>query len=253
MAKAKAKKATTKRAVPPSNSQRTDIMFVLDESGSMQSQQDAVIEGLNAFFEQLKKDKTDDCTVSLVKFDTTSRKWLFKNESLERIPTLTAKDYKPLAGTPLYDAIMEAAAEFKVSSIGTDRRLFCIYTDGEENSSQKYKLEDVQRLVKDMKETWTFTFLGANIDAYAAGTSLGINASNIGQTRHGSVRNSMSALASATNSFRASGVSGQSISGYYNAEEQVLMNAPDAEEVTTTTTTTRINRKRNAQSPTHKT
>jgi len=149
----------------------THVSILLDESGSMNSCRDQVIEGFNDYVGKLK-DNGSDIRITLTKFDSNGVITVYKDEALNNIPKLNHETYKPNALTPLYDAIGKTINKIKKFS----KTLFVIYTDGQENASKEYTLDSVRKLIKDKeKKDWGFVFLGADIDAWAqGGMSLGM-------------------------------------------------------------------------------
>lgn len=159
----------------------TEIVFVLDESGSMSSLKSDTIGGFNSLIE---KQKTEDgeAIVSTVLFSTESRV-LLDRVPLGEVEELTDKDYCPCGGTALLDAVGGA-----VKHIGNihkyarpedvpEHTLFVITTDGMENSSRRYSADKVKKLISRQQEKygWEFVFLGANIDAAETAASIGIS------------------------------------------------------------------------------
>jgi hypothetical protein len=148
------------------------IHVVLDRSGSMSSIREETISGFNVYLDRLRDDKDHKYWVSLTQFDLNEGPELtvtWADKPLEEIGQLTMADYQPRGGTPLHDAIGECIK--RTESKGRAVTMVII-TDGEENSSREYKLDDIKALVKQKEgEGWTFVFLGADIDSYATGVS----------------------------------------------------------------------------------
>jgi len=152
----------------------THMILVLDESGSMGGVKDATIEGINSLVNKQKQDP-GDFTTALYKFsEKTSPKVVFTE--------LNGSSYTPYGGTALNDAVCMATEEEgkwlseKPEEERPDKVVVVIVTDGYENSSKTYTLSDVKDRIKHQEEVynWKFVFLGANIDAFHAGSSYGI-------------------------------------------------------------------------------
>lgn len=152
----------------------THMILILDESGSMDSLQDATIEGVNSLVAKQKQDP-GDFTTSLYKF----------NNCVSNHDTFTELNkmlYCPCGSTALFDAVCTAVDKEgqmlhrKPESERPDKVIVVIVTDGQENASKEFKIEDVKSRVKTQEEqyNWQFVFLGANIDAFATGSSYGI-------------------------------------------------------------------------------
>ncbi len=158
----------------------TEIVFILDESGSMSNLKSDTIGGFNSLIEK-QRGEEGEAVVSTVLFSTQSRV-LHDRIPLEEIKKMADKDYCPSGGTALLDAV--GAAVKHISNIHKYARdedvpehtLFVITTDGMENSSKYYTAKAVKKLISRQQEKygWEFVFLGANIDAAETAESLGI-------------------------------------------------------------------------------
>lgn len=163
------------------NNNITEIVFILDRSGSMSGLEKDTIGGFNAMIEKQKK-QDGKAYVSTVLFDHGSVV-LHDRLPLEQIKPMTEDDYTVRGCTALLDAIGGA-----VKHIGNIHRyarpedvpehtMFVITTDGLENASRKYNSRDIKRLIESKKEEgWEFLFIGANIDAIETANDYGISA-----------------------------------------------------------------------------
>jgi hypothetical protein len=203
----------------PSNG-NTLIHVVLDETGSMNSCWDSTISSFNEFIGGQKSTAAGECNVSLSKFSTSGYGYrglslqqgsavrdLFVNVSVQNAPLLTRTNYTPNGGTNLYDAIGSTVRRIEAQlapQASVPNVLVVIITDGEENSSQEFTQAGVRELIKAKEqEGWTFLYLGANQDAFQAGSGLGLAK---GQTMTYSTNNmdaTMSTLSAATSSYRS--------------------------------------------------
>ena len=164
---------------------KTHVIFIIDESGSMSSSATDVRGGFNSYVDQLK---TNGNTYSLtaIKFGTKVRP-LFANLALNDVPKLTEENYTPLDTTALYDAIghgMSAAKEqwgTKAKPYGEDPVIMIIMTDGFENASREHTKEMITAEMKKREEAgnWTFTYLGADQDAWSIASGLGLAKGNV--------------------------------------------------------------------------
>ena len=159
----------------------TEIVFILDRSGSMAGLEKDTIGGFNAMIEKQKK--TDGLAyVSTVLFDNTSEV-IHDRVPLHQMTAMTEDDYYVRGCTALLDAIGGAVKH--ISNVHRYARpedvpaktLFVITTDGMENASRHYTAEKVKGMIKRQKERcgWEFLFLGANIDAVEAAGRIGID------------------------------------------------------------------------------
>lgn len=159
----------------------TEIVFILDRSGSMSGLEADTIGEFNAMIEKQKK-AAGKALISTVLFDHVSTV-LHDRVPLERVEPMTDRDYTVRGSTALLDAIGGAIrhiANVHKYAREEDRpmhTLFVITTDGMENASRDYNIETVRRMIRRQKEQgWEFLFLGANIDAVKTAGSFGIGA-----------------------------------------------------------------------------
>ena len=158
----------------------TEIVFILDRSGSMRGLEGDTIGGFNAMIEKQKKEP-GEALISTILFDNESSV-LHDRMPLSEIPKMTSKDYHVRGCTALVDAI--GGAIHHIENIHKYARpedvpahtMFIITTDGQENASYKYSSETVKKMIERQKEQhgWEFLFIGANIDAVETAASFGI-------------------------------------------------------------------------------
>jgi len=171
--------------MPTKNTKKVkqEIVIVIDKSGSMSSSRDDVIGGFNTYIADLKKDEDTDVKLTLVMFDTYVHK-LHSGKAIKDVSELCSKTYCPGGSTALNDAVMEAVADvetrLKKSKAKDDPQVIVVvFTDGEENASNKFKKDAVSDKRKEKEaEGWAFIFMGADMDAWAAGSSYGMSAGN---------------------------------------------------------------------------
>ncbi len=158
----------------------TEIVFILDRSGSMAGLEGDTIGGFNAMIEK-QKGEPGEAYVSTVLFDNYSEV-LHDRLPLEKVPRMTGKDYYVRGCTALLDAVGSAIHhignihKYAREEDRPERTLFVITTDGMENASRRYSYEKVRSMIRRQKETygWEFLFLGANIDAAEEAARFGI-------------------------------------------------------------------------------
>lgn len=158
----------------------TDIVFILDRSGSMAVVEDETIKGYNDF---LKKERKNEgkVLVTTVLFDD-CYEVLYSRENINQVKKLTNQEYYARGCTALMDAIGKTIVTMDKEINDDNRVLVVIMTDGLENASKEYNRELVKKMIKKHKK-WEFVFLGANIDSYAEGSSIGIAKSKIANFR----------------------------------------------------------------------
>ncbi len=159
----------------------TEIVFILDRSGSMSGLESDTIGGFNSMIEKQKREE-GECFVSTVLFDNESVV-LHDRIKLENVPAMTEKDYVVRGCTALLDAI--GGAIHHIGNIHKYARredvpahtMFVITTDGQENASRYYTSEKVKKMIERQKEKygWEFLFIGANIDAVETAARYGID------------------------------------------------------------------------------
>lgn len=154
----------------------TEIVVILDRSGSMQSAKSDHEGGLRSFVEDQKK-LDGDVRFTLIQFDSVDpREVVYDGVRLDEVKDITLV---PRGGTPLLDAIGLGVAHVteRINKASTKPEVICmIITDGEENSSTEFSLGRVKQLLADKeKDNWSFLFLGANIDAFATSGALGMS------------------------------------------------------------------------------
>jgi Mg-chelatase subunit ChlD len=159
----------------------TEIVVVLDRSGSMHSVVDDTIGGFDSFVETQKK-AGDNASLTLVQFDD-EYEVVYQDKAILSVPSI--KDiYRPRGCTALLDAIGKTIVNVgtklasKSESDRPNKVIFVIITDGEENSSKEYTKEKVFEMVRHQESIykWEFVFLGANQDAIQTGSAYGFKA-----------------------------------------------------------------------------
>lgn len=157
----------------------TEIVFILDRSGSMGGLESDTIGGFNAM---LKKQKQEEgkAFVTTVLFDHECFT-LHDRLPVEQVPEMTSKDYTVRGCTALLDAIgstiehIQSIHRYARKEDVPARTMFVITTDGMENASKRFSGSSVKKLINQQKKKgWEFLFIGANIDAIATARDFGI-------------------------------------------------------------------------------
>jgi uncharacterized protein YegL len=158
----------------------TELVFILDRSGSMSGMESDTIGGFNGFIES-QKALDGKATLTTVLFDNSWR-MLHDGVDLHEVKPMTTADYMAYGGTAMLDAIGEVInkVQDRHDELGTEKPenvLFVITTDGEENSSRKFTKSQIEKMIKHQTNGhgWKFMFLGANMDAVKEAESIGIN------------------------------------------------------------------------------
>lgn len=163
------------------NNNLTEMVFIIDMSGSMSRLSSDTIGGYNTLINQQKEEK-GSANVTTVLFDDRYI-MLYDNTDIKDIPEMTSKEYQPCGCTALLDAVGKT-----INSIGArlnntpedekpSKVVFTIITDGYENSSVEYSWDKVKEMITHQREkyNWIFTFIGANIDTMEVSNNLGID------------------------------------------------------------------------------
>jgi hypothetical protein len=208
------------------NTKLSHIVFVLDESSSMGSCWDSTIAGYN---EYLAGQRTDaertgiETLVSLYKFNGSQVNCVFDRVNVTSVKPLDKKGYSPSGGTNLHDAVGGALMQInnQLSAKHKSEResvIITILTDGEENQSRTFRAADIKGMVEKAEaKNWGFMFLGANIDAFHAGSTLGFGATNTIQFSTKNMSESINAASSMTSRMRSAYASGLDTSATYAA------------------------------------
>lgn len=162
----------------------TELVFILDKSGSMCGLSEDTIGGFNSMLEAQKKEN-GECFVSTVFFNDRSSV-IHDRLPIDKVEPITSKDYMPCGSTALLDALGDA-----IKHIGNihkyarpedvpSKTIFVITTDGYENSSYKYSSNTIKKLITNKQEKygWEFMFIAANIDAIETANDYGIRKKN---------------------------------------------------------------------------
>ena len=161
----------------------TEIVFIIDKSGSMCGLEADTIGGFNSMIAKQKEENAGEAFVTTILFDT-AQKMVHDRLPLENVPEMTGKDYCPGGCTALLDALGDTIRHIsKIHRYGRKedvpaKTVFVITTDGMENSSRRYSSDEVRAMIRKEKEKygWEFLFLGANIDAVETAARVGIGA-----------------------------------------------------------------------------
>lgn len=160
----------------------TELVFILDKSGSMSGLEKDTIGGYNSMLEQQRK-VDGECVVTTVLFDN-HYELLHDRIDIRAIQPITAKEYFVGGSTALLDAIGKTIHKIGTVQKNTtedyraEKVMFVIITDGEENASRHYSSMQIREMIQRQKERygWEFIFLGANIDAVETAGRFGIDA-----------------------------------------------------------------------------
>ena len=159
----------------------TEIVFILDRSGSMAGLEDDTIGGFNAMIEK-QKAEPGQAIVSTVLFDN-ERDVIHDRVDIQNVQPMTRKEYYVRGCTALLDAVGKAihhignVHKYAREEDRPEKTLFVITTDGMENASREYSYDRLKKMIQRQKEKygWEFIFLGANIDAAKEAARFGIS------------------------------------------------------------------------------
>lgn len=162
----------------------TEIVFILDRSGSMGGLESDTIGGFNSLINKQKKEE-GEAYISTILFDD-QVETLYDRVELQEVPVMSDKEYYVRGCTALLDAIGETVERISTihkyarSEDVPEKTLFVITTDGMENASKRYSYDKIKKMIskRQEKDSWEFLFLGANIDAIGTAGKMGIKASH---------------------------------------------------------------------------
>ena len=160
----------------------TELVFILDRSGSMHGLEKDTIGGFNSVLER-NKALPGDANITTILFDHRYT-ILHDRQPIRSVAPITERDYSPAGMTALLDAVGQAIRKIDnvMAHTAEDYRAgkvqFVIITDGLENASKEYSAQRVKQMIRDRqdKDGWDFLFLGANMDAIAVAEDMGIQA-----------------------------------------------------------------------------
>lgn len=163
----------------------TELVFILDKSGSMAGLESDTIGGFNAMLRK-QQELPGTCRITTVLFDN-RYELLHDRIDIRAVSPMTEKEYQVGGATALLDAIgrtihklvrvqKNTAEEYRAENV-----MFVIITDGAENASREYSLQKVKAMIQEEKEKhgWEFVFLGANMDAVETAGRFGISADRV--------------------------------------------------------------------------
>lgn len=202
--------ATKTKKKTKTETETIHLGLLIDESGSMAGNVESVVQGCNEFVAGLREDEevaAKDVRGTLAMFDLGGDpnvvRVKYSGTPLAEIPQLTGADYRPRGSTPLNDAVLATISQLEREAKDGDKVMLVIFTDGRENASEANAQAVSQKIAEREKAGWTFIYLGANQDAWAAGGAIGISANtskNFSATRRGT-RGTMRAMASMASTY----------------------------------------------------
>lgn len=159
----------------------TELVFIIDKSGSMSGLENETIKGFNELLNNQKKQK-DKALITTILFNTTMQ-FINERKDINEVKEITLNDYRVGGCTALLDAIGNAINYILNNQINDKENeynnMVVIITDGLENSSLEFSYEKINSLInKKQKEDWQFIFLGANIDVIKEANKMGIASDN---------------------------------------------------------------------------
>lgn len=195
------------------------ICFVLDESGSMYYSINDVLGGFQKFIDEQKQIKDGECIISVYRFSNTV-KCDYLGKSIDQIPTL---QYNPKGCTAMNDGIGTAIDEVGMwlndmdESERPSKNLIVIMTDGLENASKEYTLQDVKDRIKHQEEkyNWSFVYMGTDLSDLEEAKTLGISLASV--SSRDNVKNNYSHINSYASNYR----SAATLDGIMEAEKEL--------------------------------
>ena len=159
---------------------KTEILFVIDRSGSMQSIRQTAIDGFNQYIES-QRSVAGECRCTFIQFDDVYE-IVYQGVPLHAVEQLTDATFKPRGGTALLDAMgwtFDRQGKRIHDERWADLVIMVVLTDGGENASRHFKRERIFEMTRHAESNgWSFVYLGANQDAFATAASLGVTMSS---------------------------------------------------------------------------
>lgn len=152
--------------------EETNVVFILDRSGSMAGTERDTIGGYNSYIDKFKE---KNAKITTVLFDD-QYEMITTREDVNNVPKLTRKQYFVRGCTALLDAIGKSIKFMEAEH--AEKVIFIITTDGYENASREFNKAQIREMIRGHKK-WEFIYIGADIDAYDEGRSIGIDDANI--------------------------------------------------------------------------
>ena len=184
---------------------KTEIIVVLDRSGSMHLCESDVVGGFNAFIEE-QKNGEGDAFITLAQFDN-KYEIVYEQVPVDKVDKL---NFQPRGGTALLDAvgrtIIASKSRLNKDRSGIDSVIFVVITDGEENSSIEFKKSQIAEMTMECENEcgWKFVYLGANQDAFAEAGSMGFCSSGtMAYDSSKGTRSMFDSLSRGTSSYRS--------------------------------------------------
>lgn len=180
--------ALSEDTTPVEHTDKYKIVVVLDESGSMDCIRDSMRTALNGLISEQRTVKERPCNFTLVKFSDNVHR-VIKNKPLDQVKSLEQSDYSPNGNTALYDAVGDTINWYRHER----DVLMVIITDGQENSSKKYRKDQVLRMIKEKEQYagWSYVYLSCDLNTAAQGDGIGLSTSKacsnciVAQSRYG--------------------------------------------------------------------
>lgn len=182
---------------------KTRIGFLLDETGSMSVIRDQTVDGTKEYLKKLKSGKGIRLTMMWFNSDV-PRRMVYDNAKVKDLDMSVLDKYDPASTTPLYDALGGIIKYMEKRVKKKDKVLVVVMTDGLENASIEYTQKQIFEMVKEKKkEGWEFAFLGADIDSFAVGGSVGVSRGSTVNFDKGKIVETMAAVADVSVAYAA--------------------------------------------------
>lgn len=161
----------TREEVAPASIERTEVVVLLDRSGSMSSVKAGMEEGFDAFLKE-QREAPGECLLTLVQFDTGGIETVHESKPIQEVPRL---DLQPRGGTPLIRAMHNTLTNTIQRLKDAVKVIFVVITDGHETEHpSEFTRAGIKALVEQQTaKGWLFVYLGANVDSFAEGASFG--------------------------------------------------------------------------------
>lgn len=208
---------------------KTDIVMLLDRSGSMGLLRDDAIGGYNTFLYDQQQSKVKGTKFTSIAFSSISETLTFRTKIADAA-NLTHETYTPMGGTRLHDTLVETINQFRAlqTSGEVEAVIFVVLTDGEDNESREFKPDDVRNLIKlcETELNWQFIYLAASESAFTAGSSFGFMQANTAQVAGNAkgIGGAFSGVSGVVREYRSRSSVGNMASTYADVNTQEYVN-----------------------------
>ena len=195
--------------------------LLLDATGSMQEVRSEAVSGVRNFIKEMAEN-SGDTSIIFATFNSTTGLYIMRRGAAKTLKNFEDSEYRPAAMTPLVDAMMDMikSLESEVASADESKVVLAVMTDGFENASHKYDGQTLKEKVEEVQEKgWQVVFLGADIDAFTLGGSLGVKGGATASVGRYQTGETFASLGTRTSYFMENVTAGSSSVDFFSATD----------------------------------